>query len=273
MTFFEKTGGQRLEVRWAGPGFDRQLIPNTVLYRGSLDTTAPAVPTGLWAAAGSGVVTLDWADNNDADLAGYHIYRTTISGSTYTRLNTSLLTTSNYTDNTVTNGILYHYRVAAVDSSQNESDKASEASAAPSTTASVILQENTVGFCGVDGTVDSNNAGFTGDGFANGNNAAGSGVNWKVSVPAAGTYTFTWRFANGTTTARPANLLIDGTASVSGISFAGTGAWTTWTTISQAVSLAAGSHTIRLEPTTSNGLANIDYLMIAGAGVVPIACN
>lgn len=271
--FFDKSGGQRLEVRWAGPGFDRQLIPSTVLYRVSLDTTAPAEPTGLWAAAGSGTVSLNWADNTDADLAGYHIYRTTVSGSAYTRLNTALLTASNYTDTPVANGNLYHYRVTAVDSSQNESDMTSEVSAAPAALASVIIQENTVGFCGVEGTIDSNNAGFTGDGFANGSNAADAGVNWKVSVPAAGTYTFTWRFANGTTTARPANLLVDGATSASGLSFAGTGAWATWTTTSQAVSLAAGTHTIRLEPTTSNGLANIDYLMIAGGGITPISCN
>ena len=36
---------------------------------------------------------------------------------------------------------------------------------------SVTLQENLTGFCGVDGTIDSNNAGFTGSGFANTNNA------------------------------------------------------------------------------------------------------
>ncbi|MEN6308483.1 MAG: PA14 domain-containing protein [Anaerohalosphaeraceae bacterium] len=273
VTFFEKTGGQRLEVRWAGPDFDRQLMPNTVLYRGSLDTTAPAVPTGLWAAAASGMVSLDWADNPDADLAGYNIYRTTVSGSTYTQLNTTLLTSSNDTDTGLANGTLYHYTITAVDTAQNESNKTSEVSAAPAATASVIMQENTAGFCSVDGTVDSNNAGFTGDGFANGNNATAAGVNWKVSVPSVGNYALTWRFANGTTTDRPANLLVDGATAVSGISFVGTGAWTTWTTLSQAVTLTAGTHTIRLEPTTSNGLANIDYLMIAGAGVVPIACN
>jgi len=273
VTFFDKTGGQRLEVRWAGPGFDRQLIPNNVLYRGSLDTIAPAVPTGLWAIAGNGTVSLDWAGNTDADLAGYNIYRTTVSGGTYTQLNTTVLTNSNYIDTGPTNGALYHYTITAVDTAQNESDKASEVSAAPAITASLVIQESTVGFCSVDGTVDNNNAGFTGAGFANGTNATGAGVNWKISVPAAGTYTFTWRFANGTTTARPANLLVDGATAVSGLSFAGTGAWTTWTTISQPVTLIAGTHTIRLEPMTSSGLANIDYLIIAGASIMPISCN
>ena len=38
----------------------------------------------------------------------------------------------------------------------------------------VTIEENTLGFCAVEGTVDSNHSGFTGSGFANGNNATGS---------------------------------------------------------------------------------------------------
>jgi hypothetical protein len=44
------------------------------------------------------------------------------------------------------------------------------------------------------------------------------------------------------------------------LSFPGTGAWNTWSTKTVTVSLAAGSNTIRLSPTTAGGLANIDYL-------------
>ena len=51
----------------------------------------------------------------------------------------------------------------------------------------VTIQENTLGFCAVDGTVDSNNTGFTGAGFANAENAVGRGVNWSVSVAATAT--------------------------------------------------------------------------------------
>src|SRR5687768_7917846 len=35
----------------------------------------------------------------------------------------------------------------------------------------VTIQENTVGFCAVEGTVDTNHTGFTGSGFANADNA------------------------------------------------------------------------------------------------------
>ncbi len=270
--YFEKTGSQRLEVRWAGPGFGRQLIGNGVLYRGSLDTAAPAKPTGLWAAAGSTAVTLDWNDSTDSDLAGYHLYRATVSGGPYTRLHTGLLSTSNYTDSSVVGGTLYHYAVSAVDTAMNESAKTSEVSALLGAVPSVIIQENTVGFCGVEGTVDNNNAGFTGDGFANGTNAVGAGIHWKIST-AAGSYTFKWRYANGVTADRPAKLLINGIEAAASVSFPSTGAWTTWSEVSQTAVLTAGLQTVRLEPTTSSGLANIDYLMVSGIDAVPVNCN
>src|SRR5205823_1341861 len=56
-------------------------------YRvGSGDTTPPGAPTGLEAAAGSGSVTLDWADNSEPELAGYDVYRSTASGGPYTKI-------------------------------------------------------------------------------------------------------------------------------------------------------------------------------------------
>lgn len=274
VTYFEKDGGQRLEVRWAGPGFEKQWIPDSSLFRGAVDLLAPVAPTGLWALSGNGEVWLDWNDNSEEDLAGYNVYRTTVSGGSYVRQNSSLIAASNYLDHAVANGVLYHYVVTAADRSFNESDPAFEVSALPadSNDVNLIVQEDTPGFCRVDGTVDNDNAGYTGYGFCNGDNAVGSGIDWSVAVGTAGTYTLTFRFANGTTTDRPADLLINGGAAVSGISFPGTGAWTTWTTVSRTAALGAGTHTIRLEGTTENGLANIDYLMLTGADVQPAAC-
>ena len=44
---------------------------------GQPDTTPPATPTGLAATPGSGSVALSWTANNEADLAGYNVYRGT----------------------------------------------------------------------------------------------------------------------------------------------------------------------------------------------------
>lgn len=108
------------------------------------------------------------------------------------------------------------------------------------------------------GTIDTNWSGYSGSGFCNGNNATGAYVQFAVTAAAAGTATVAVRFANGTTTSRAADILVNGTKTQS-VSFEGTGAWSTWATKTLMVSLPAGSSTIRIDPTTSGGLPNIDY--------------
>ncbi|MBB4911509.1 family 43 glycosylhydrolase [Actinophytocola algeriensis] len=109
------------------------------------------------------------------------------------------------------------------------------------------------------GTIDSNQAGFSGSGFCNGTNAVGAYAQFTVTPTATGTATLGVRFANGTTSARPANLIVNG-ATVATVSFESTGAWTTWSTKTVTVPLNTGGNTIRLEPTTAAGLPNVDYL-------------
>ncbi|MHA4773481.1 carbohydrate-binding protein [Streptomyces sp. MSC1_001] len=118
------------------------------------------------------------------------------------------------------------------------------------------------------GTIDSDWAGFTGSGFCNGTNATGAYAQFTVNAPAAGTATLAVRFANGTTTARPTGLVVNGTT-VQTPTFEATGAWSTWVTKTLTVTLNAGSNTIRLNPTASGGLPNIDSLNVTTADGTP----
>src|SRR5688572_16015495 len=111
-----------------------------------------------------------------------------------------------------------------------------------------------------EGTIDSNWAGFSGTGFCNATNAIGAGVSWTVNAADAGTATLGIRWANGTTTDRPANLIVNGSTVMSNLSFPGQGVWTTWLTRTVTVTVAAGLNTVRLEATTVNGDANLDFL-------------
>jgi glucuronoarabinoxylan endo-1,4-beta-xylanase len=119
------------------------------------DTTPPLAPTGLYAIPGNGTVTLNWSDNGESDLAGYNVYRSTTSGSGYVRLNGSLLTSSDYIDNTVTNGITYYYVVTAVDIFSNESNASSEVSATPQ----IFVDVNIIGSW-ISGTTHAKEAGI-----------------------------------------------------------------------------------------------------------------
>ncbi|MFI8829651.1 family 43 glycosylhydrolase [Streptomyces afghaniensis] len=115
------------------------------------------------------------------------------------------------------------------------------------------------------GTIDSNQAGYSGTGFCNGDAAAGAYAQFTVTPATAGTATVAVRFANGSSSgARPANLIVNG-ATAGALSFESTGAWTTWTTKTVTVSLNTGSNTIRLDPTTAAGLPNVDYLDVGAA--------
>jgi rhamnogalacturonan endolyase len=127
------------------------------------------------------------------------------------------------------------------------------------------IQENEPGFITVNGTIDSNNAGFTGDGFANTTNAVGAYVEWSVYAPEAGSYDLQWRFANGGTTDRTGAVSINNTQQAAAIRFPVTGAWTTWEVSSiVTVQLSEGHNIIRLAAETTGGLANIDWMEITG---------
>ena len=60
------------------------------------------------------------------------------------------------------------------------------------------------------GTIDANWSGFSGAGFCNGTNSTGGYAQFTVTAAAAGSATLGIRFANGTTTARPAGLVVNG---------------------------------------------------------------
>ncbi|MEU4741930.1 right-handed parallel beta-helix repeat-containing protein [Actinosynnema sp. NPDC023658] len=109
------------------------------------------------------------------------------------------------------------------------------------------------------GTVDSNWSGYSGTGFCNADNAIGAHAQFTVTATAAGTATVVVRFANGGTTARPADLLVNGVTARS-VSFEATGAWSTWVSKTLTVTVPSGTVAIRLSPTTSAGLPNVDYL-------------
>jgi hypothetical protein len=74
-------------------------------------------------------VALSW-NASTSTVSGYNIYRSTISGSSYLRINSSQVAGLNYTDSTVQNGATYYYVTTAVDNSGSESAYSNQVSAA-----------------------------------------------------------------------------------------------------------------------------------------------
>lgn len=91
------------------------------------DTVAPAAPANLAANQDAlGNVTLTWTAPADTDLKEYKIYRSTVSGSNYELIGTSVTTT--FTDSTTEDETTYYYVVTAKDFSNNESAYSNEVS-------------------------------------------------------------------------------------------------------------------------------------------------
>jgi hypothetical protein len=83
--------------------------------------------TGV-AAPASHSVALNWASSSSS-VAGYNVYRSSVSGSSYARMNASPVSTVSYADSSVQSGQTYYYVATAVDASGSESVYSNEVSA------------------------------------------------------------------------------------------------------------------------------------------------
>lgn len=85
-------------------------------------TGSPAVVnlSGTGVVAVQHSVVLNWGASTST-VAGYNVYRSTVSGGSYSRVNGSAVGGLTYTDSTVSSGRTYYYVTTAVDSSGNES--------------------------------------------------------------------------------------------------------------------------------------------------------
>lgn len=101
----------------------------------SKDTTAPATPSGLTVAVGTGrAVSLDWNDNTEPDFSEYGIYRNT-TAVTPANANTNKIAevrASRFVDTDVTIGTTYYYWLNAYDNVENVSGFTSYVQATPS---------------------------------------------------------------------------------------------------------------------------------------------
>jgi hypothetical protein len=114
--------------------------------------------------------------------------------------------------------------------------------------------------------VEANHGGFSGDGFVNYRNQTGGYIEFDVPAPKPGNATLTFRFANGTNSARPLRILLNGQRVTNSMSFGPTGAWDAWRTKSLTVQVSAGTNRIRAVATAGTGGPNIDRIMLSMPG-------
>jgi hypothetical protein len=112
------------------------------------------------------------------------------------------------------------------------------------------------------GVVATNHLNYSGTGFVDYTNVAGSYVEWTVTAAGAGPATLTFRHANGSTANRPMDISVGGTVVAPGLAFNPTGSWDTWAGVTITATLTAGTNVIRATATTAAGGPNVDYLEV-----------
>jgi hypothetical protein len=206
----------------------------------------------------SSQINLTWRDNSTNET-GFVLDRATNSAFTAGLVSTSLA--ANTTNRPVTSlaaNTVYYFRVRAVNGAVASANSATVS--ARTKVAAVVYQAETATIGGGT-TIDTNWAGYTGTGFVN-LPARNGYVDFALSTALAGTYTLSFRYALGATAARTASLSLNGTNVSGGITFAPTGAWSTWASVTITLSLPAGTNRVRIS-TTGQDAGNIDSLTVA----------
>jgi rhamnogalacturonyl hydrolase YesR len=114
------------------------------------------------------------------------------------------------------------------------------------------------------GSIETTSSGYTGAGYVNPNDQIGSAVSWTVTVDGTQPVTAVLkvRYANGNTKKKsvPMELRDNGGVKAPALDFPPTGGWSTWRMAARTLTLAPGTHVIRLSSSGANGGPHIDRL-------------
>jgi hypothetical protein len=104
-------------------------LSGTVYLTNTSSTTSVAIPvTGTGAAAPAPQVVLEWSASS-SPVIGYNTYRGTVTGGPYSKLTSSPMAQTGYTDQNVRAGNMYFYVVTAVGTNDMESGYSSQVEA------------------------------------------------------------------------------------------------------------------------------------------------
>lgn len=107
---------------------------------------------------------------------------------------------------------------------------------------------------------ESKNLGFSGAGYANFDNAAGSSIQFAVCLPDAGEKQVKITFANGSAVKRPVSIKVNDSIQIASVNFGGTGEWTDWMDSTVTLKMPAGVSTVTVTSLTADGGPNIDKI-------------
>jgi endoglucanase len=117
--------------------------------------------------------------------------------------------------------------------------------------------------------VDTNWQPWTGTGVVGFFDQVGDRIVWPLQVATAGSYDVRFRYAKGTSGSATRRLERN-TTTLTNLTFAGTGAWSSYQTLTTRISLPAGRSDLGLAfRSGQTGLLNVDHVDVAPAGCLP----
>lgn len=119
ITYFQNSGAGTMQVYWAGPGFSRQLVPDSAFTELSSDKSAPSAPANLRTGfVGRTVVDLEWDNASDnKGVVKYEVYADKILK--------GYATGNSVTVHVLSENALHTFEVKAVDAAGNVSPASS----------------------------------------------------------------------------------------------------------------------------------------------------
>lgn len=277
----------RAAVAWQNVGYNQPPHPSFFLGFGMATPpmqdlnivggeiiTPPLPSVVLVAGVSASSIALSWSVDN-VDVTGLEVYRDTDADPQgRTRIASVSSSSREYTDTDVVAGETYYYWIKlTAGNGEVVNSRVASASVPKAGIITLVLEEETAGFCGVDGGIESEHAGFIGSGYANTANALGAEVEYAVRVLEPGDYRISVRYANGATENRNALLLVDG-GDASRLSLPSTGEWFNYGESDVvSVNLSAGEQRITLQAEADSGLPNIDSLSIIGVTPMAAGCS
>jgi endoglucanase len=203
--------------------------------------TLPAKPNGLSILVDESAAHLSWNANEESDVTGYNIYRSTDNNVSY-QLIVENVTGVTYSDTKIATTNIYYYKIAAVDSQDISYDSDEVVSGVLVNEIPGLLQaENWTDMDGFEVETTSDTGGGSNTSYAE----PGDWLEYTVNIESVGDYVVEYRLATEAGS--------DGfTLSVNGnvidtVVVESTGGWQIWSTHSSTLTLPAGEHTLRLD--------------------------
>ncbi|MFO7656030.1 MAG: hypothetical protein R6W78_03110 [Bacteroidales bacterium] len=141
------------------------------------------------------------------------------------------------------------------------------------TISSITIQELEPGNC--DPVMfETKGSGYTGSGYINSPNNTLARIVWSIESQKGGNYKLEFRFANGSSAPRPAQVYVnEANNGKLDLLFPKTENFQTWDIASVNIDFIPGENRVVLQAMTEHGLANIDFLKVTGVNPLPGNCG